>query len=66
MEFRLTLFFVLGSTWSDAGMELAEDSLCGMKRADRKVICEIFLKKFEPVKLISANTALCITGTQEL
>lgn len=47
-------------------MELTDDSLYGMKRADTEVVCQIFLKKIEPVKLISTSTALCITGTQEL
>lgn len=66
VEFRLTLFFVQGNTCSDVGMVLADDSLYGMKCADTKVICQIFLKRFEPVKLIFTSTAVCITGTQEL
>lgn len=66
MELRLTLLSVLGNTWSDAGMELADDLLYAMKHADTKVMCHIFLKNIELVKLISTSTAVCLTDTQEL
>lgn len=66
MELRLTLLPVFGNTWSDAGMELADDPLYAMKHADTKVICHIFLKNIKLVKLISTSTAVCLTDSQEL
>lgn len=66
VELRLILLSVLDNTWSDAGMKLADDSLYAMKHADTKVICQIFLKNIELVKLISTSTAVCITNTPEL
>lgn len=36
VELRLTLLSVLGNTWSDAGMELADDPLYATKHADTK------------------------------
>lgn len=66
MELRLVLFSVSGNTWSDSGMELADDPLYAMKHADTKVICQILLKNIELVKLISTSTAVCITDTQKL
>lgn len=66
VELKLTVLSVLGDTWSDAGMELADDPLYAMKHADTKVICQILLKNIELVKLISTSTAVCITDTQKL
>lgn len=46
VELRLTLFCVLGDTWSDAGMELTDDSLYGMKQEARSSMSNIFEKNW--------------------
>lgn len=44
VELRLTLLSVLGNTWSDAAMEVADDPLYAMKHADTKVIVKFSWK----------------------